>query len=47
MMVPVAEIEVVEELSFYGVLYLALMKCSMEHVEAGGGGKIGGQEESQ
>lgn len=33
-MVPAVAIVVVEELSFYGALNLALMKCSMEHVEA-------------
>lgn len=33
-MVPAVEIWVVEELFSCGVLYLALMKCLMEHVEA-------------
>lgn len=40
-MVPAVEIGVVEELSSCGVLYLVLMKCSMEHVEAATGVRIG------
>lgn len=47
-MVPAVEIAVEEELSSYGALYLALMKCSMEHVVAKmRGAGIEGQEESQ
>lgn len=38
-MVPAVEIGVGEELSFYGVLYLALTKCSMELAEAATEGK--------
>lgn len=39
-MIPAVEIGVVEELSSCGVLYLVLMKCSMEHVEAATGLKL-------
>lgn len=47
-MVPAVEIGVVEELSSCGALYLAPMKCSMEHVEAAMGIKLdGGSEVSQ
>lgn len=42
-MVPAVEIGVVEELSSYGVSYLALMKCLMEHVVAAVGAKLEGR----
>lgn len=42
-MVPAVEIGVGEALSFYGALYLALMKCLMEHVVAAMGVKLEGR----
>lgn len=47
-MVPAVESVAVEELSFCEVLYLALMKCSMEHVRAAMGAMLeGGRNLSQ